>query len=140
MNLFTAAGREDTYKSRWILNGLQSARNMSRAGLFRIRLPVDNVNDSVVCSYCDLHLNKWNSEDVPIIEHSKWNPNCPFIRQFPEGTDDPSELLEVFPEGLWGSCACHRHLDPNMHFFEEAYENLHEERKKLVSRPEKRCN
>jgi hypothetical protein len=138
MNLFTAAGREQTFENTWIMSGLQSAANMSKAGFFR--LPGKDPTNRVFCSYCDLCVTiVWKPEDEPITKHAFYSPRCPFVCQYPTGTDELEELIKVFPSGLLGNCECHPHMDPNMHFFEEAYNNLEDgEFKSSIKVPPKR--
>ena len=35
--------------------------------------------DILVCAYFGLNLYKWNTEDIPLIEHAKYNKNCAYI-------------------------------------------------------------
>ena len=122
MNLFTFKGRIKSFEnSNWILSGVQSVPNMAKSGFFHM----PGTQDVVICPYCDLHLHKWTNEDIPILEHIKWNPECPFIKRFPEGTIHPAELIMVFPRGLDSGCECNRHLglSRSRPFFQEAQKN-----------------
>ena len=38
--------------------------------------------DIFVCAYCGLNLYKWNTKDIPLIEHAKYNKNCVYISLF----------------------------------------------------------
>jgi len=86
--VFSAEGREATFKDRWGLDGNKSARKMAQAGFFR---PIDEnlvylkVKDAVACAYCGVCIGDWEPEDIPLIEHVKWYPRCRFMRHFPRG-------------------------------------------------------
>lgn len=123
MNLFTFEGRVHSYKnSNWLLRKYQTIPDMCKSGFFL--LPYSTSPDIVVCPYCDLHLHQWTPDDIPILEHAKWSPTCPFVKRFPEGTIHPSELIMVFPHGLYGNCECHPTLKAAP-FFEIAAFNLY---------------
>lgn len=52
---------------------------MAKAGLFYNGF---GENDRVVCFQCSGALYMWDDEDVPIEEHARWYPGCPFVRLF----------------------------------------------------------
>ena len=37
-------------------------------------------NDICRCFYCDGGLQRWDPQDDPWIEHTRWFPNCPHVR------------------------------------------------------------
>ncbi|XP_022177726.1 death-associated inhibitor of apoptosis 1-like [Myzus persicae] len=37
------------------------------------------VGDIVECFFCGLVLQKWTNDDIPWVEHAKWNPKCIFV-------------------------------------------------------------
>ena len=37
------------------------------------------MDDKVICSFCNVHLHNFEEEDIPIFEHFRWSPSCPFI-------------------------------------------------------------
>lgn len=37
-------------------------------------------NVTVICFYCGIVLQFWNSEDNPLIEHARWSPECWFLK------------------------------------------------------------
>ncbi|KAL4088880.1 hypothetical protein QTP88_023964 [Uroleucon formosanum] len=37
------------------------------------------VGDIVECFFCGLVLQKWTKDDIPWVEHAKWNPKCIFV-------------------------------------------------------------
>ena len=54
-----------------------NANVLATAGFF-----YTGYGDNVVCAYCALNLYKWNTEDIPLIEHAKYNKNCAYISLF----------------------------------------------------------
>ena len=63
-------------------------------------------SDRVRCNFCDFELYEWKAQDKPVIEHSKWVPNCSFITKkeemnFPlETSCEESEKLCKLIEAL----------------------------------------
>ena len=35
--------------------------------------------DHVICAFCRQSLHNWDPEDIPMIEHKKFSPECPFL-------------------------------------------------------------
>ena len=35
--------------------------------------------DRVICAFCRKVLHTWGPEDIPMIEHKKFSPECPFL-------------------------------------------------------------
>ena len=54
-----------------------NANVLAKAGFF-----YTGYGDIVVCEYCGLNLYKWNTKDIPLIEHAKYNKNCVYISLF----------------------------------------------------------
>lgn len=52
----------------------QSASEMAEAGFYYVES-----GDKVRCFYCDLGVNNWEMDDVPQVEHYRWNPGCGFL-------------------------------------------------------------
>lgn len=42
--------------------------------------------DVVYCPFCSIKIGYWTAEDDPIIEHERWSPSCPYVRQFLDPT------------------------------------------------------
>ena len=36
--------------------------------------------DRVCCSFCGVYLCKWKNDDIPIHEHERYSPDCPFLK------------------------------------------------------------
>ena len=36
--------------------------------------------DKVKCAFCSLRLIYWDPEDIPMKEHKRFRPECPFLR------------------------------------------------------------
>lgn len=52
---------------------------LARAGFFSYTKPPYQ-DDNVVCAYCTLALDSWESQDDPMREHGARSPFCPFVR------------------------------------------------------------
>lgn len=39
------------------------------------------VCDHVKSFCCNIHLRSWSPEDIPIREHSRWSPNCDYVKE-----------------------------------------------------------
>lgn len=58
----------------WPVQLKQTPIELVKAGLFYVKR-----GDRVKCFYCGGLLWNWESDDVPLIEHAKWFPDCGFI-------------------------------------------------------------
>jgi hypothetical protein len=54
--------------------------SLAKAGLFYF-----NENDAVQCAFCLGILAQWETTDIPLEEHKKYFPRCPFILGLPVG-------------------------------------------------------
>ncbi|KKY33955.1 putative chromosome segregation protein [Diaporthe ampelina] len=52
---------------------------LARAGFFSYTKPPYQ-DDNVVCAYCTIALDSWESHDDPMREHKARSPSCPFVR------------------------------------------------------------
>ena len=52
-----------------------NVRELARNGLFYI-----GVDDIVECTFCQIRICNWESDDDVAKEHKKWAPYCPLIR------------------------------------------------------------
>ena len=67
--------RVDSYFERfWPVSLNQSALAMAEAGFH-----YSGYGDIVTCSYCGLNLYKWQLDDIPLVEHAKFNENCAYV-------------------------------------------------------------
>lgn len=41
--------------------------------------------DMTCCVYCGVHIEGWEKDDTPNLEHRKHSPRCPFIRMLNDG-------------------------------------------------------
>ena len=39
------------------------------------------IYDNVCCFACDGGIQNWESSDDPLIQHCRWFPDCPYVRQ-----------------------------------------------------------
>ena len=89
-----------TFADNWPHNGRpnQTSPEMAEAGFFRR----DNTTfDDVECRYCGVVLGDWEETDIPMLEHIRVSPQCPFVNQFPLGyrhaIECPIMLTRVSP-------------------------------------------
>ena len=72
----------------WNINCYAKPKELAEAGFISLR-----DRDKVQCVFCGLTLVNWNWYDMPVIEHWKHNPECPFIQGYDVGNtaidDDP---------------------------------------------------
>ena len=61
-------------KRFWPVSLNQSALAMAEAGFH-----YSGYGDIVICSYCGLNLYKWQLDDIPLVEHAKFNENCAYV-------------------------------------------------------------
>lgn len=66
--------REQTFE-HWPRQMKQKSRDLAQNGFF-----YTGRGDIVTCFYCDVTLKQWDVSDRIEIEHSKWEPNCLFIK------------------------------------------------------------
>jgi len=64
---------------------------LARAGFF-----FTHKEDVVRCPFCNLEIYQWHQDDVPLVDHRKYSPLCPFVRNLPCGnipmsSDDKDE-------------------------------------------------
>lgn len=72
-----------------------SVKNLAKSGLF-----YTGVMDYVKCVFCGLVLHKWMPNDNPVLDHVKYKPTCPFIRNHESSLNvsdvgEISELVEL---------------------------------------------
>ena len=83
--------RLSTFTNHWPhhstpnLTGLQ----MARAGFY-----YEGQSDKVTCPYCRQWLNRWEKEDVPLVEHKTKFPDCKFVRGEVEEEKVGNDLIE----------------------------------------------
>ncbi|XP_033740988.1 baculoviral IAP repeat-containing protein 2-like [Pecten maximus] len=65
--------RLKTY-NKWSDSHFLKSNDLSEAGFF-----YSEKGDTVVCYYCGLALNSWESGDRPWTEHARWSPNCTHV-------------------------------------------------------------
>jgi len=68
--------RLDTFTGLWPRTSAVQPRDLAKAGFYYM-----GVDDVVRCAFCLISLRSWEPGDVPLSEHSKHSPNCPFILQ-----------------------------------------------------------
>lgn len=63
-----------TFDNRWPLSWLRPEL-LANAGFFYF-----NFGDQVKCAFCGGIIGEWELNDVPLVEHQKFFPDCPVIR------------------------------------------------------------
>lgn len=63
-----------TYRS-WPISFI-SPEQLAQAGFYYL-----NVADQVKCAFCDGIIGQWEVDDQPLLEHKKFFPECPIVRQ-----------------------------------------------------------
>ena len=76
----TEQSRFDSFRD-WPVNLTQQPNDLSKAGFYYY-----GIKDMVKCFYCNGGLRNWDPIDEPIVEHARWFPKCPYIRQL-KGAD-----------------------------------------------------
>lgn len=50
------------------------SKELAKAGFYNLRS-----GDNVRCAFCAIVIGNWEKGDIPIVEHRKFSPNCPFL-------------------------------------------------------------
>lgn len=80
VNMIPANPKMSSVKTRmgtfycWPLWMRQKPQELAENGFF-----YRGVGDGVQCFHCNVALNTWSPDDVPILEHMKWSPRCRFL-------------------------------------------------------------
>ena len=59
---------------QWLISLNQDPITLAKAGFF-----YSGIGDRVHCAYCGLSLNRWMPDNIPIVEHNKFNKNCSYV-------------------------------------------------------------
>ena len=68
--------RLGTFNGRWPPNSCMRPQELAKAGFYYV-----GVADVVRCIFCQISLKAWEPGDVPMEEHRKHSPSCPFVLQ-----------------------------------------------------------
>ncbi|KAK6174720.1 hypothetical protein SNE40_017945 [Patella caerulea] len=66
--------------------------NQSKEALSNAGLSYKGPGDKVICFECGIVLKQWVTCDIPICEHIKWSPYCPYVKAFVANLDSILEL------------------------------------------------
>jgi len=66
--------RLGTFNGRWPRDSAARPQDLAKAGFYYI-----GVADVVRCVFCQISLKSWEHGDVPMDEHRKHSPLCPFV-------------------------------------------------------------
>ncbi|CAG7721366.1 unnamed protein product [Allacma fusca] len=69
-----------------------SPSELAKAGLFSMRS-----SDKVQCAFCKGVIGEWEEGDVPMKEHKRHYPRCPFVNKLPVGNIPPAESKSEAP-------------------------------------------
>ncbi|CAF1442027.1 unnamed protein product [Rotaria sp. Silwood1] len=70
-----------------------SNESMASAGWFSC-----NVNDRVICIYCNTICHGWTINDDPVEVHTRFAPQCPFILSMPSVNSSPNIIKDTIDE------------------------------------------
>ena len=59
----------------WPIQMTQRPIDLAKSGFFYTEM-----GDAVTCFHCGIKLLKWESSDLPDVEHKKHSPNCKYLR------------------------------------------------------------
>lgn len=59
--------------SNW--SGKVNPWDLAKAGFYYTK-----DKDACECVYCHVGIYKWKEDDIPLLEHLKFNKNCPFVQ------------------------------------------------------------
>ncbi len=76
----TEQSRYDSFRD-WPVNLTQQPNDLTKAGFYYY-----GIKDMVKCFYCNGGLRNWDPVDEPFVEHARWFPKCPYVRQL-KGAD-----------------------------------------------------
>lgn len=76
--MLTESERLATFRLKWP-HGWHyvSTEEMAKCGLY-----FTGTNDNVKCAFCNVKIHQWQFGDIPIKEHFKFSPKCPFLYDF----------------------------------------------------------
>ncbi|UVT30892.1 inhibitor of apoptosis protein [Penaeus vannamei nudivirus] len=79
------AMRLTTFKNKWNCKVPEPA-DIAYAGLYSARhLENNEPLDHTICAFCNGIIGYWETNDVPITEHKRHFPDCPYMRGSPVG-------------------------------------------------------
>lgn len=76
MKYVTFEERLKSFTELWPGTEFQDPVQMANAGFYYL-----GVCDHVKSFCCNIHLRSWSPEDIPISEHSRWSPNCDYVKE-----------------------------------------------------------
>lgn len=76
-SMFIEENRIKSFKD-WVFDSCEcTPKKLAAAGFFHC--PTDQEPDAVRCFVCHKELDGWEPTDIPLQEHKKHSPNCPFL-------------------------------------------------------------
>ena len=80
----------------WPLSDYHKPQTMAEAGFYYL-----GVSDHVRCYACGYGLRNWQRGEVPLRQHAKWYPDCPFVSEHFSNTE--LMLLTIDYRRGWGA-------------------------------------
>ena len=87
----TEQSRLESFRE-WPVNLAQKPNDLIKAGFYYY-----GIKDMVKCFYCNGGLRNWDPIDEPIVEHARWFPRCPYIRQL-KGADYIEQIRDRYKD------------------------------------------
>ena len=72
----TTADRYHTFET-WPLHHFIKPYDLAKAGFV-----YTGYSDKVQCIECKIILKQFELDDIPMLEHTRWSPKCPFVLKF----------------------------------------------------------
>lgn len=100
-NLYKEIDRRSTFLENKWKNSSVNIDLLALLGLFFAEKP-----DTVLCAFCNVHLNEFEPNDDVLKEHLKVSPNCPLLRRRETENEplDAEALDKVLPPASWDEC------------------------------------
>ena len=76
LSLASVVDRYGTFES-WPLSHFIKPYDLAKAGFV-----YTGYSDKVECVKCKIVLKKFEIDDIPMLEHTRWSPKCPLVRNF----------------------------------------------------------
>ena len=76
LSLSSVVDRYSTFES-WPISHYIKPYDLAKAGFV-----YTGYSDKVECVKCKIVLNKFEIDDIPMLEHTRWSPKCPLVRSY----------------------------------------------------------
>ena len=76
-NLLTSVAERYSTFETWPLSHFIKPYHLAKAGFV-----YTGYSDKVECVHCKIKLSKFEVDDIPMLEHTRWSPKCSIVRNF----------------------------------------------------------